>query len=171
MEVNDPSVEFRALSVRLKAAEEALIPLVRRNIRVAVAPVPSAVQAEARSTLPKSGGANEWVAGSQFSVRTSISTKAAAGVSLRMTQPNAEVSQKRARARAAGKNYKGSARHNLAAINAGVLRHPDFGNRESWSNTAVRPGFFDRPVKAAQPAVSVACMAALREVAAIAGYH
>lgn len=32
-------------------------------------------------------------------------------------------------------------------VDAGRLRHPLFGNRNSWHTTRVRPGFVDRPVK------------------------
>ena len=51
----------------------------------------------------------------------------------------------------------------LKSVDAGVLRHPTFGNRDAWSVTKVQPGFFSRPVAAATPAVSVACVAAMRE--------
>lgn len=45
-------------------------------------------------------------------------------------------------------------RRHVQAINAGVLRHPVFGNRNVWVAQPVRRGFWDEPMTAAkrQPA-------------------
>lgn len=160
---------FAEVAARLKAADEALIPLARRNIRAATAPVGEAIRREALATLPKSGGANEWVAASKITTTTSLVPRTA-GVTLRVHAQNEAVAAKRSRARSAGKKYGGSASHNLQAINRGGLRHPLYGNRDHWYTTRVKPGFFDRPVRAAVPAVAEACLAALREAVAVAGF-
>lgn len=41
----------------------------------------------------------------------------------------------------------------VAQIDAGVLRHPFFGNRERWYDQAVRPGFASDPFAETKPAV------------------
>lgn len=165
----NPGVNFQREAARLKAADEALIPIVRRNIRAATAPVGPAIRQSASEMLPKRGGLNEWVAGSQISTRTSFIPKTA-GVTIRMSNKNQATQAKRARARAAGSRYAGSASHDLVHINRGMVRHPLFGDRDHWYTTYVPKGFFDKPVNAARPAVAAACLAALREAAAIAGY-
>lgn len=147
MALDSTADQFREFGLRMKAADAALMPLVRKDIRLVTAPVVEAVRAEALSSLPKSGGANEWVASSK--IRTSILLGAkTAGVKITASK-------------------KG---HDLKAINAGVLRHPTYGNRSAWSVTKVQPGFFSRPVNDAQPAVAAACMAAMVETARIAGF-
>jgi len=169
MTLTRADVEFQRAAIRLKAADAALVPLVRRNIRAATADVPAKVRESAVEMLPHGGGLNEWVASSQISTRTSFVPKTA-GVTIRMSNKSAAVQAKRARARAAGKNYGGSASHDLVHINRGMVRHPLFGNRDHWYTTYVPKGFFDKPIAQATPTVAAACMAALREAAAIAGY-
>lgn len=168
--------EFRAIGLRLKAADEALLPLARRNIRVALAPVGDAIKKEALDTLPKAGGANEWVASSLTKISILLGPNTA-GVKLTVTQPNPAKSQAARNARAAGnrkaaKSFARNAGADLKAINAGRLRHPLPGNnRDKWFTTEVRPGFFDRPVEAARPAVVAACSSAMLEAAHIAGFR
>lgn len=146
------AAQFRSVSIRLKEADRSLMLLTRRNIRAAVAPVIPAVRESARSSLPRSGGLNERVAATKIAVGISTSRRSA-GVRLKMGQGT------------------GRGRRHMNEINAGSVRHPLYGNREHWYTTPVEPGFFDRPVKAAQPAVAEACMAALRESARIAGFR
>lgn len=145
------AAQFRSVSIRLKEADAALMRLTRRNIRAAVAPVIPAIRASARSTLPKSGGLNERVAGTKISVSI-LTGRNTAGVRLRMGQGS------------------GRAKRHMTEINAGTVRHPVYGDRQNWATTDVEAGFFDRPVKAGQPATAEACMAALRESARIAGF-
>jgi len=140
-----------------------------KNIRVAVEPVKPAIVHEAMTTLPRTGGANKWVASAPVSVGASVSLRAA-NVAVRMRQPNSAVAEKKSRAKTAGKTYRGSAQHNLRAINAGALRHPLFGNREHWYDTNVRPGFFTRPCEAAAPEVLAACQLTVEETIAAAGF-
>jgi len=161
--------EFQITAARLREADAALVPLVRRNIRVATSPLAAAIRSSATEMLPKGGGLNNWVADSKISTTTSFAPKTA-GVTIRMSNKSAATQAKRARARAAGSRYAGSASHDLQHINRGLVRHPLFGDRGHWYTTYVPKGFFDKPVNASRPAVAAACMAALREAAAIAGY-
>lgn len=139
-----------------------------KNIRVSVAPVKPLIRAEALNTLPHAGGANEWVASAKVSVGATVSPKIAT-VAVRASQSNAAVRAKKARAKAAGKTYRGSATHNLKAIDQGILRHPTFGH-EPWKDTAVKPGFFSRPCKLMAPSVLLACNLTVSETAIAAGF-
>ena len=87
-----------------------------------------------------------------------------------MRQPSAAVAAKKARAKAAGKKYKGNASHNLAAINSGTLRHPLFGNRDYWYDTPVKPGFFTRPCQLTAPGIRAGCEIAVARTALAAGF-
>lgn len=140
-----------------------------KNLRIAVEPVKPAITHEVMTTLPKEGGANQWVASAPLSVGATASVKGAT-VAVRMRQPHAEIAAKKQRAKAAGKTYRGTAQHNLRAINAGVLRHPLFGNRDHWFTTRVKPGFFSRPCEAAAPVIRAACQITVMETAAAAGF-
>jgi hypothetical protein len=141
------------------------------NLRGAVAPVKPLIVAEARGTLPHTGGANEWVASAKIAVGATVSPKTAI-VAVRMRQPNAAKSRASKNARAAGKRFKGSTTHDLVAINAGTLRHPTYGNRGPgmWFDTEVKPGFFTRPCTLMAPAIRAACNITIAETAAAAGF-
>jgi hypothetical protein len=143
-----------------------------KNIRVSVAPVKPLIRQEALRTLPRSGGANEWVASSTISVGATVSPKTAT-VAVRASQTRSAVKAKKARAKAAGKTYRGASTHNLKAIDAGNLRHPTFGRRNlnAWFDEAVKPGFFTRPCKLMAPSVLIACNLTVTETAAAAGFE
>lgn len=149
MERVEGGAELREVAIRLKAAGDVeLWKTLQRNIRVATAPARPAIRAEARATLPKRGGLNEWVAGS--SITTGILTgRHTAGVKVTVRKRS----------------------HNARMIDRGVVRHPLFGNRDHWYTTQVQPGFASRPLNALRPAVAAACMVAMRETAAAAGFH
>lgn len=149
MALDSGAAEFREIGLRMKAADKSLLPIVRKQIRASTAPVSTAIRAEALATLPKGGGANEWVASSKISTSVLLGPKTA-GV---------KITAKK----------KG---HDLKDVDAGVLRHPTYGYRGpgGWSETKVQPGFFSRPTRAAQAPVAAACMAAMVETARIAGF-
>lgn len=140
-----------------------------KNIRVSVSPVKPLIVGEALGSLPHTGGANVWVASAPISIGAAVNVKTAT-VAVRMRQPNAAVAAKRARAKAAGKRYASSATHNLAAIDAGTLRHPRFGDRGEWFDTKVKPGFFSRPCRLMAPSVLLACNLTVSETAIAAGF-
>lgn len=53
----------------------------------------------------------------------------------------------------------------VGALEAGVLRHPLFGNRGYWYATSVRPGFFGEPLKRDAPEARVQIKLVLDELA------
>jgi hypothetical protein len=148
-EAIEGGAELREVAVRLKLAGEVdLRKQMMRNIRVATLPARAAVRASAMETLPKEGGLNAWVA--QATTRTSVLTGArTAGVVIRVSKRG----------------------HDMKDIDAGTVRHPVYGNRGTWVAQSVTPGFASKPLKALSPAVGAACLVAMRETAAAAGFH
>jgi hypothetical protein len=145
------AADFRATGLRLKAGDAALMPIVRRNIRAATAPAKVMVPASARATLPHGGGLNEWVAAADVKTSILLGPKTA-GVRIRVSK-------------------KG---HDMKDIDVGNVRSPTFGRRKgkgSWHDTKVTPGFATKPLLELYPVTSVACRAAMLEVARIAGFH
>jgi hypothetical protein len=57
----------------------------------------------------------------------------------------------------------------VARLNAGILMHPLFGDRERWYaqmlGKGMRPGFFDDPARESAPDVRKAILAAMHETA------
>lgn len=75
------------------------------------------------------------------------------------------------RRRAAGRNpaifLLGTAgNRDVSSLNRGRLRHPLYGNRRRWYNTAIKPGFWTVTLEAGAPRVRVELEQALRNVAA-----
>jgi hypothetical protein len=61
-----------------------------------------------------------------------------------------------------------SGNRKLRRLDAGLLTHPVFGNRERWETQelpSVRPGFFSGPAEAAGPRVRAEIERALEDVA------
>lgn len=52
----------------------------------------------------------------------------------------------------------------IRQLEAGLLSHPLFGDRERWFRQSVRPGFFTDPCEAAAPRVRDAIIAAVARV-------
>jgi hypothetical protein len=139
---------LREVAVRLKEADAALWKITRRNLVVAVAPARPAIRASARESLPQRGGLNEWVAKSSITT-TVLTGSRTAGVRLRVRKSG----------------------HDLADLDqGGVVRHPVFGNRDAWVSQQVPPGFATRVVERMRPEITAACLAAMREAAAVAGF-
>lgn len=117
--------ELRYVAAELRRqAARGLTNELRRAQRAAVRPLQTAIRAEAGLTLPQAGGYAPLMA------RTVKAT--AVGLGLKM----------RIRVFARGRTEL----RDVAAVNAGRLRHPLFGDRKHWYVTHVRPGFVDRPV-------------------------
>lgn len=95
------------------------------GIRAANKPVIAEIRASARENLPKSGGLAALIASSSYGTRTRTSGNSV-GVQIRGTS----------------RSVKG-----LRALNAGRLRHPVFGNRSTWVEQSVTPGFFSKPIE------------------------
>lgn len=148
MALDPTAASFRNAALELKAANRSMYLVARRNIRLIASPAIQAVRQSALDTLPKAGGLNQWVA--DATIKTSILTgPRTAGVAIR--------------ARKTG--------HDLPRINAGVARHPVFGNRNAWSTTYVTPGFFTKPLDALEPRVTLLMVTSMNETSRIAGFH
>jgi hypothetical protein len=80
------------------------------------------------------------------------------GVSVRTNERNPGVSVT-AQARG-GKGRK------LRRLDAGLLTHPVYGNREHWKTQHVEPGWFTGPAEAGGPQVRTEIVQALEDVAA-----
>jgi hypothetical protein len=94
------------------------------GLRKVVKPYTSEIRQEAADTLPRRGGFAAGIAGATYGSRTRTHGK---GAGVRIT----------------GKQ----AGHDIAGIEAGLIRKPLFGDRGHWYSQAVRPGFFSRPVE------------------------
>lgn len=99
---------------------------IRRALIKGTAVAAELIRQEARTTLPKAGGVNEWVADAVTKI-TPTSGARSAGVTIRTRKTG----------------------HDLVSINEGRLRHPTFGQPKpvKWGMTEVRPGFFTRPLE------------------------
>lgn len=118
--------ELRYVAGKLrKAAARDLTRELRAGQRKAFAPLQKEIKAEAAATLPKRGGyAGVMSRAVKVSVRTGFGK-------------NALTARVYARGRVESRD--------VVAVNAGILRHPRFGDRRHWYAQRVRPGFVDRP--------------------------
>ncbi len=139
------------LAIRMRAAGDGgLRRELLAGLRAGVRPVIPALQEAARSELPRKGGLGEWVAGSRFTVRTSL-TPGVARVQI-VNQPSRDTSR-----RGSGSVQFGS--------DKGVVRHPVFGHMDRWAQTTVRSGWFSRTVEGKLPEVTAELTATMRAVA------
>ncbi len=127
--------QLRALSADLKAAGSAGVGLRREllaGMRALGRPLADKAKASARSTLPKRGGLNEWVASSDVKVRNNL-TGSTSRVGMRLVAT------------------KGG--HDLQDIDGGSVRHMVFGHRDRWVNQQVPDGWFTHPLEQSVPEV------------------
>ena len=144
--------DLRALHRNLVDAGQKRLWLdLRKQFRTAMKPLTSEIQESARSTLPRRGGLNEWVAASK--ITASIYTgQRRAGVDLKVSK-------------------KGSKRkHDIADLDKGLIRHPVHGNRKKWAYQSVPRGFASTPVRASRPRVAKQLVAAMQSTARSAGF-
>lgn len=135
--------EFLRLSKALKAAGRGdLRKALTAGIKKAAKPLIGKSRDEARARLPQRGGLAAVVAKApqRVQVRTGAKT---AGVRIVV----------------GGKG--GAAR----GANAGVIRHPVFGNRGVWVSQKVRPGWFEDPMNDGAPIVRPEIERAMEDVA------
>lgn len=105
-----------------------VVKALRKEIRKPVPKVRKAIRKRARTTLPKAGGLNKWVASTRITAQIKLSGRSA-GVRLK-----------------GGRNSTG-ARSDIRAIDRGRVRAPTYGKRNpnSWHTVKVTPGFFTTP--------------------------
>ena len=110
-----------------KAAARDLTRELRKGQRAAFRPLQKEIKAEAAATLPKRGGYNSVMA---RSVKVSVTTGTGRTALTARVYATGKVEHR-----------------DVAAVNAGRLRHKVFGVwRRKVGPTLVRPGFVDRPV-------------------------
>ena len=124
------AAQLANLSKALKAAGRGdLRRELLRGIRQATAPAKTTIPQSAREKLPRRGGLNNFVAdGLKVTSRASLSG-AEARVRIVATDPP---------------------RHDIAALDRGLVRHPTFGHKP-WKAQRVEPGFFTDPCVALAP--------------------
>jgi len=141
--------ELARLSAALReAGETEWRKQVTQGIKDAADGIPDAIRAGMKPHLP-----NRYADVLAKDTRLTISVKTG------ITDPGVFVVGKNS-----GKQRK------LNMINAGILRHPLFGDRNRWyaqELPSVRPGWFDDPCQAAKPEVRAEIEAALEQVNAI----
>ena len=138
--------QLAALSKRLKdAGERGLKRELDKAIREAVAPLKDAVRQSALNKLPRKGGLAQRVADQV--VPRSRKVNSSKGVGLRVV--------------ATGKQGMRS----LAALDAGRIRHPVYGNTDKWVAQAVQAHFWSQPLEELAPKAAEDVQAALDRVA------
>lgn len=121
--------EIRRLAFKLRKAEaKDLREELRKGQRAAFRPLQAKVKASAAAMLPKRGGYAGVMA---RSVKVSILTQVSGDVVI--------VAHVFARGRREHRD--------VAAVNAGRLRHPLFGRRLHWFTTTVKPHFVDLAIR------------------------
>ena len=120
--------ELRYFAAKLrKAAAQDLTRVLKRAQRNAVKPLQKEIKTEALASLPKRGGYNATMS---KAVKTSVSGGTPGRPLIVRVYARGKVEER-----------------DVAAVNAGRLRHPVFGVwRRKVPPTLVRPGFVDRPV-------------------------
>lgn len=138
--------QLAALSKRLKdAGERGLKRELDKAIREAVAPLKDAVRQSALQRLPHKGGLNQRVADQVVPRPRKVNSSK--GVGLRVV--------------ATGKQGMRS----LAALDAGRIRHPVYGNTDKWVSQRVAPRFWSQPMEEIAPKAAEDVQAALDRVA------
>lgn len=128
---DDGAADFLRLSKALKeAGRKDLRNELHKGLRTAAKPLIKKTRA-ATSRLPQKGGLAAKVKKTpqRIQVRTGVNT---AGV--RVVVPK-------------------KAGSGAQAANRGVIRHPVFGDRETWVDQPVPPGWFDEPIEASAPEI------------------
>jgi len=128
--------ELRYFAAKLrKAAARDLTRVLKRAQRNAVKPLQKEIKAEALASLPKHG---RYKATMSKAVKTSVSGGTPGRPLIVRVYARGKVEER-----------------DVAAVNAGRLRHQTFGHRtfvrdgrvvSAWHEQRIRPGFVDRPV-------------------------
>jgi hypothetical protein len=115
-------------AVRRLGTDRTIVNNMAKEIRAAVPPLRTLIKAAAMRLLPSRNGLNAWVAKAKITSRVRRSANNA-GVTL-----------------VDGRNSQG-ARSDLKGIDAGIVRAPYFGERSSWHEQRVTPGFFTESIQ------------------------
>jgi hypothetical protein len=153
--VADMASELEALAFRLRrAGEQDLARELARAMRDAVGPVPGKIRGGLKPRLPDRYAGT---LGADLDIKT---------ISRNSGSATADAAESvYAQTRSGGKGRK------LRRLDAGLLTHPLFGDREHWYTQAgtsqgVTPGWFTVPASIAAPRIRAELERALRDVAA-----
>jgi len=143
----DAAAELEALAFRLRrAGDTELLREVTKAMRNAVVPVPDEIRAGLKPHLP-----NRYAAVLDEDVRLGVNVRTAG------SDPGVAIT-----GQATGKARR------LRSLDAGLLHHPLWGDREHWfrqGEPSVQPGWFTGPAEAAGPRVRDGIERALEDVA------
>jgi hypothetical protein len=136
--------KFARVARELKAAgDKEMRRELAQGLGRATKPLKAAAKESARTTLPKRGGLAARVASSSFRTRT----KTGSSPSIQITARESKSAD-------------------LAGLDAGVNRHPVWGNRARWATQRVTPGWFTRPMVEGGGDVRTSILAAVDAVLA-----
>jgi hypothetical protein len=145
----DLASELEAIAFRLRrAGDEDLARELTRAMRDAVDPVPGKIRAGLNSHLP---GRYAGTLNADLDIKTIARNSGGADADAAVSVYAQNSGPSRA----------------LRKLDAGILRHPLFGNREHWYNQelqSVRPGWFTSPCEDAAPQVAAGLERALGNV-------
>jgi hypothetical protein len=141
----DAADELEALAFRLRRAGDGeLVREVTRAMRDAVGPVKDQIRADLKPRLP-----DRYAATLDADLRLGVNVRTAGG------NPGVAVTGTTTRGR------------KLRRLDAGLLTHPLFGDREHWytqEEPSVQPGWFTGPAEAGGPRVRAGVERALEDV-------
>jgi hypothetical protein len=145
----DRAAAFKAAAQALNAAgDKDLRNEVYAAFRKATKPLGESIIREGSAEMPRGGGLAARVAAAKMG-QSNSTTGRNPGVALSFrTKPGTT-----------GQSY------NLRALDAGIARHPTFGNRAVWRVTSIRAGAFTRPFEAGKEPVAQQVLLALEKVA------
>lgn len=110
--------EYKAFAQKLKAADKSVARSLRKRLREAGKPLSEGMIEDGPDGLPSSGGLADWLRQSKGTVS--------------IMQARLEIKLSR------------GGKHDLGAINRGMVRHPVFGNLRAWVGQPVEAGTYDK---------------------------
>lgn len=134
---------LEALAKDLKGADKQLRRNLLANLRTAGKPVVTEMKKNLRTDMPQRGGLARDLGRAKIGVRTKTSGKSA-GVRIEASH----------------------SQHDLAAVEAGLIRHPVFGRKGPWVTQKVPAGRLSAPVDDAKPEMQRAVVKAMEQVRA-----
>ncbi len=155
----DAAAELEALAFRLRrAGDTELLREVTRAMRDAVDPVEDQIRAGLRPHLPD-----------RYADELNADLRLGTNVRTNERDPGVAITGQAGSFGGAG--HAGGRGRKLRDLDAGLIRHPLFGDREHWyprdgRQKGVEPGWFSGPAEAAGPRVRAAIEKALEDVAA-----
>ena len=142
----DKANDLQKLARDLKAAGNVeLRKELLRGIQQATKPIKQSIKPAALRELPKRGGLNQVIAGSKVGVRTRTGKNPAVVV--------------------VTKHVK----HDVRALDRGILRHPVFG-RDEWVTQRIPPDWWTNEMRRQEPQAARDVIAVLDSVAKKAGF-